>query len=221
MDGNGAMSPEGVEMQKFGLIVADPPWSFNDKLKYAKKDNVVRGADGKYPTLSPAAIAELPVGELAAENSLLALWVPSSQLLNGLHVMESWGFVYKQLWIWAKTHKHDRSKLAFGMGRLARNCHEPILVGVKGKYTKELADRSQRNVFLHPSMPHSSKPEDLQDSLEKMFPNRDGLELFARRKRPNWICLGNESPDTLGEDIRDSIANLMEDKTPIDDPLPW
>ena len=38
-------------MQKFGLIVADPPWSFNDKLTYAKKDNVVRGAAGKYPTL--------------------------------------------------------------------------------------------------------------------------------------------------------------------------
>ena len=74
----------GEKMQKFGLIVADPPWSFDDKLKYEKKDNVVRGAAGKYPTLNPRTIADLPVGELAAENSLLALWVPSSQLLNGV-----------------------------------------------------------------------------------------------------------------------------------------
>jgi N6-adenosine-specific RNA methylase IME4 len=217
----GQFTPKGEKMQKFGLIVADPPWSFDDKLTYAKKDNVVRGADAKYPTLSPTAIADLPIGDLAAENSLLALWVPSSQLLNGLHVMEAWGFQYKQLWIWAKTHKNDRSKLAFGMGRLARNCHEPCLVGVKGKYTKELANRSQRNIFLHPSMPHSSKPEELQNSLEKMFPDRDAIELFARRNRPGWTCVGNEAPATLGEDIRDSLSNLTTDHTPVADALPW
>jgi N6-adenosine-specific RNA methylase IME4 len=208
-------------MQKFGLIVADPPWSFDDKLTYAKKDNTIRGAAGKYPTLSPAAIAELPVAELAAENSLLALWVPSSQLLNGLHVMEAWGFQYKQLWIWAKTHKNDRSKLAFGMGRLGRNCHEPCLVGVKGKYTKELANRSQRNIFLHPGLPHSQKPEDLQNSLELMFPERNKLEIFARRHRPGWNCIGNEAPTTLEEDIRDSISNLLNDQKPVSDLLPW
>jgi len=207
-------------MQKFGLIVADPPWSFDDKLIYAKKDGTVRGAEGKYPVLNVATIAELPVGELAAENSLLALWVPSSQLINGLRVMEAWGFEYKQLWIWAKTHKNDRSKLAFGMGRLARNCHEPCLVGVKGKYTKELANRSQRNVFLSPGLPHSQKPEDLQNSLELMFPERNKLEIFARRHRPGWNCVGNEAPTTQGEDIRDSLNCLIDD-TPVHDALPW
>lgn len=206
-------------MQKFGIIVADPPWSFDDKLKYEKKDNTVRGAAGKYPTLDPAAIADLPVGELAAENSILALWVPSSQLLNGIHVMQSWGFEYKQLWIWAKTHKHDRSKLAFGMGRLARNCHEPCLVGVRGKYTKELANRSQRNVFLHPGLPHSKKPEDLQNSLELMFPERNKIEIFARRHRLGWTCIGNEAPNTLGEDVRDSLGNLTSPDTNVSDTL--
>ncbi|MBG17431.1 MAG: hypothetical protein CMB77_03680 [Euryarchaeota archaeon] len=208
-------------MKKFGLIVADPPWSFNDKLKYEKQDATVRGADMMYPTLSIPAIADLPVGELAAENSLLALWVPSSHLTNGLKVMEAWGFTYKQLWIWAKTQKHDRSKLAFGMGRLARNCHEPCLIGIKGKYTKELANRSQRNVFLHPSLPHSSKPEDLQNSLDTMFPERAGLEIFARRARLGWTCIGNESPQTMGEDVRDSLKTLLEGKPIEDDPLPW
>ena len=208
-------------MKKFGLIVADPPWSFNDKLKYEKQDTTVRGADMMYPTLSIPAIADLPVGELAAEDSLLALWVPSSHLINGLKVMEAWGFTYKQLWVWAKTQKSDRSKLAFGMGRLARNCHEPCLIGVRGKYTKELANRSQRNVFLHPSLPHSSKPEDLQNSLDIMFPERNGLEIFARRPRPGWTCIGNEAPNTVGEDIRDSLQTLINNEAPEDDPLPW
>ena len=208
-------------MKKFGLIVADPPWSFNDKLKYEKRDSTIRGADMMYPTLSIPAIAGLPIGELAAENALLALWVPSSHLTNGLKVMEAWGFTYKQLWIWTKTQKSDRSKLAFGMGRLARNCHEPCLVGVRGKYTKELANRSQRNVFLHPTLAHSSKPEDLQNSLEIMFPERDGLEIFARRPRAGWTCIGNEAPETMGEDIRDSLQDLINDKTIESDPLPW
>lgn len=197
-------------MKKYGVILADPPWSYNDKLKYEKMDGVVRGADMKYPTLNMGQIAELPIGDLAAENCLLALWVPSSHLRYGLHVMEAWGFDYRQLWTWVKTHKNDRSRLSFGMGRLARNCHEPCLIGIKGKYAKELANHSQRNVFLHPGLPHSKKPESIQDSLELMFPERNRIELFARRTRPGWDCIGNEARATMGEDIRDSLARIIE-----------
>ena len=62
---------------------------------------------------------------------------------------------------------------------------------------------------MHPGLPHSQKPEDLQDSLELMFPERNKLEIFARRHRPGWNCIGNEAPMTLGEDIRDSIDELL------------
>lgn len=196
------------EESKFGVIVADPPWSFNDKLKYPK-DSVRRSSDDIYPTLNLNSIKALPVNELAQDNAILALWVPSAMLHAGMDVMESWGFNYKQLWIWGKTSKKDPTRLAFGMGRLARNCHEPCLVGVKGKYTKFLQNHSQRNLFMHHSLPHSKKPESIQDSLEKMFPQWRKLELFARRHRQGWDCLGNESPMTYGEDIRKSIDNLV------------
>jgi N6-adenosine-specific RNA methylase IME4 len=43
-----------------------------------------------------------------------------------------------------------------------------------------------------------------------MFPQWRKLELFARRHRPGWTCLGNESPMTNGEDIRESIGNLLD-----------
>ena len=104
------------------------------------------------------------------------------------------------------------------MGRLARNCHEPCLVGVKGKYTKFLQNHSQRNLFMHHSLPHSKKPESVQDSLDKMFPQWNKLELFARRERPGWTCIGNESPLTMGQDIRESIFDLVDklDGTPQD-----
>ena len=66
-----------MNSQKFGIVVADPPWSFNDKLKYPR-DGVKRGADDIYPTLNMSAIKSLPVNELTQDNALLALWVPSA-----------------------------------------------------------------------------------------------------------------------------------------------
>ena len=195
--------------KKYGVIIADPPWRFSDNLKYEKRDSTVRGVNLMYSTLNLTEIKRLPVGELAAENALCALWVPSAFLKAGLDVLEAWGFEYKQLWIWGKTSKKNPLNLAFGMGRLARNCHEPCLIGIKGKYTTFLKDHSQRNVFMHPSLKHSQKPESIQTSLDKMFPEWDKLELFARRDRSGWTCIGNEAPGTPDEDIRDSIGNLL------------
>lgn len=35
------------------------------------------------------------------------------------------------------------------------------------------------------------------------------IEIFARRQRKGWVCIGNESPMTLGEDISTSIDKLL------------
>ena len=196
--------------KKYGVIVADPPWKFSDKLTFKNQGEVRRGADYKYPTLNLHEIKHLHVADLAADNSICALWVPAAFLKVGIDVLEAWGFEYKQLWTWVKTSKRDATKLSFGMGRLARNCHEPILVGTKGKYTKHLQNHSQRNVFLAPQASHSQKPETIQDALDLMFPNWNKLELFARRERQGWTCIGNESPYSMGYDIRDSIKALKK-----------
>jgi N6-adenosine-specific RNA methylase IME4 len=96
--------------------------------------------------------------------------------------------------------------LAFGMGRLFRQTHEICLIGTNsnGIY-KQLENKSQRSVCFAENLKHSAKPEDLQNSLEIMFPKAHKLELFARRARPDWTCLGNEID---GDDIRDAIIKL-------------
>lgn len=96
-------------------------------------------------------------------------------------------------------------ELAFGMGRLFRQSHEICLVGTFGKPYSRLANKSQRSVCLAENLRHSSKPDDLQESLEAMFPKARKLELFARRIRPGWTCLGNEID---GKDIYDALADL-------------
>lgn len=101
--------------------------------------------------------------------------------------------------------------LAFGMGRLARAAKESCLIGVRGSPYKHLMNRSQRDVFFGHADKHSEKPEEVQDILDRMFPAGKGLELFARRQRVGWTCIGNEAPTTMGEDIRDSVKRLLGD----------
>jgi N6-adenosine-specific RNA methylase IME4 len=103
--------------------------------------------------------------------------------------------------------------LAFGMGRLFRQTHEVALVGVRGRIYPHLENKSQRSVHFHPTTKHSTKPETLQEMLEKMFPNGERLEMFARRSRSGWTCVGLECPSTMGEDIRDSIDKLKKLKS--------
>ncbi len=87
-------------MSKFKVIVADPPWSFSDKLEMS---SVPRGAAANYPLLDLEEIKRLRVREIADPNGcVLALWVPSSLLQEGLDVMESWGFEQRQTYTWAK-----------------------------------------------------------------------------------------------------------------------
>lgn len=102
--------------------------------------------------------------------------------------------------------------LAFGMGRLFRQTHEICLIGTRGSPYKYLKNKSMRSVHFHPVLEHSAKPDDLQFMLEKMFPRVKKLEMFARRDRKGWTCVGLECPSTEGEDIRDSIKRLKGGK---------
>ena len=107
----------------------------------------------------------------------------------------------------------DNSKLnkstSFGLGRLFRQSHEICLIGINntGIY-KKLTNKSQRSVCFAENIRHSQKPEALQDSLDLMFSgeNIKKLELYARRNRLGWQCLGNEID---GCNIKSSIEKLI------------
>lgn len=197
---------------KFQVIVADPAWSFDDRLQ-KMKSKTRRSAASQYSTMTVDEICSIPVPQVAdPAGCVLALWVPSTLLVDGLRVMNAWGFTLKQTIIWVKTKKKPlvgadpNDVLAFGMGRLFRQCHELALVGTSGKSVYPLLeDHSQRSVILAPNMGHSKKPEELQDRFDTMFPEAERLEMFARRARPSWICAGNEID---GKDIRDAVHEL-------------
>ena len=93
---------------KFDVIVADPPWVFNDKLKMSA---VKRGAEAHYPLLNIESIKTLEVNNITSDPAVLALWVPSSHIHNGLSTLKNWGFVPKQTWIWVKTKNNPLNNL--------------------------------------------------------------------------------------------------------------
>jgi N6-adenosine-specific RNA methylase IME4 len=201
---------------KFQVIIADPPWSFDDKLAKMKAPTK-RGAAANYGVMTMKDIIDLDVASLAdPAGCVLGLWVPGSFMESGIEVYKSWGFKLKQNFIWVKTKKkipddmeYIDQCLAFGMGRLFRQTHETALICASGKSVyKSLEDHSQRSVCFYPNLGHSRKPQHLHSSFDVMFPEANKLELFARRDLPGWTCVGNECPSTPGEDVRDSIKRL-------------
>jgi len=187
---------------RFRVIVADPPWSFSDKLQMS---STPRSADDNYRTLSLDDICALPVRDVAdAESCMLVMWVPSTMLEDGLRVMRCWGFDFKGTYVWVKMRK-DMQRPAIGMGHTFRQSHEIAITGVIGKVSSAVMDHGQRSVCLAVNEGHSRKPEGLQDSLDLMFPGSPKLEMFARRDRPDWVCTGDELDAC---DIRDALVAL-------------
>lgn len=203
---------------KFQVIVADPPWAFDDSLR-AMKSKTKRAAAAQYSTMSFDQIYGMKVEELAEpEGCILALWTPSAMLEHGLETIKRWGFVYKQQFIWVKIRRNalevttDMNKMTrVGLGRLFRQCHEVALIATRNKVPGKsvyanLQDRSQRSVSFDLNRGHSIKPPTLQDRLDTMFPNTRRLEMFARRNRPGWSSIGD---GVTGLDINKSIEDLL------------
>ncbi|MFL6090464.1 MAG: MT-A70 family methyltransferase [Aeromicrobium sp.] len=162
--------------QRFALVYADPPWSPGQTSK--------RGASEKYDLMSTEDICRMPVGDLAADNSVCLLWVVSNGLQDGLDVLKAWGFRYVTIAVWDKYY--------MGLGNHFRGSHEILLLGVKGSVKPKF--RGQKSVFQEPRLHHSSKPQEVIQKIVRMY---DGpyLELFSRQRpncRERWAVWGNQ-----------------------------
>lgn len=178
---------------RFGTILADPPWQFQNRTgKMAPEHKRL----SRYGTMSLQEITELPVHLCAAERSHLYLWVPNAMLEDGLRVMRAWGFTYKSNIVWHKVRK-DGGSDGRGVGFYFRNVTELILFGVRGKAVRTLAPgRTQVNLLATRKREHSRKPDELYRLIENCSWG-PYLELFARTRRDNWTIWGNQAPEEV------------------------
>lgn len=164
--------------EDFDLIVADPPW----KDDFGRTCS--RATERHYATMTLDEICEFEIP--AASDSLLFLWATAPMLPKALRVMTRWGFEYRTNLVW------DKGKA--GTGKWVRGRHEHVLLGRRGYFPapNPYATKLPESVILAPRRAHSQKPEALQDMIERVYPNRRYLELFARRERTGWTCLGDQ-----------------------------
>lgn len=165
--------------QKFKVILADPPWSYQNSAKGS--------ASGQYSTMSTLDICKLPISEVAEDNSVLFLWATFPLLPDALEVMKSWGFQYKTGLSWIKKTRNNKNQ--FGTGFILRSCSELLLIGFKGK--PKVQNKKTRNIIEAVATGHSIKPDCQYQMIEKLFEG-PYLELFARRPWKNWVGIGNQ-----------------------------
>ena len=191
--------------QKFKTILADPPWQFQNRTgKVAPEHKRLN----RYPTMKLEEIKALPVAEVADENSHLYLWVPNALLIEGLSVMEAWGFQYKTNIVWEKI-RNDGGPDGRGVGFYFRNVTELLLFGVRGSHMRTLAPgRSQVNLIRSKKREHSRKPDEMIELIEKCSPG-PYLEFFARGQREGWTLWGNQA-NILYEPDWPTYRNIAE-----------
>ena len=178
-----------VGPRRFGTILADPPWQFENRTgKIAPEHKRL----SRYETMTTDQITALPVGEIVGPMAHLYLWCPNALLPRGLKVMESWGFNYKSNLVWHKVRK-DGGSDGRGVGFYFRNVTELILFGVRGKNARTLAPaRRQVNLLATRKREHSRKPDEQYEIIEECSLG-PYLELFARGTRNKWATWGNQA----------------------------
>lgn len=182
------------------VIVADSPWPYPPRRNPAKFG---RGAAGRYGLMSAEELTGLgPLVKSIIEqerDAALFLWTVWPRLPLALQVIDAWGFRYStDAFVWVKTTK--RGGYYRRCGNYTASNSEPVLLGVRGRMRPAVKLIPQ--IIAAPPGKHSVKPEEMQDRIDFMYPKAKKIELFARRVRPGWICLGNE---ITGRDIRDDL----------------
>ena len=171
--------------KKYGVIYADPPWSFKT---YSEKGKD-RSPEKHYPVLSIADIIRLPVDRIAKDNAVLLMWVIDPLLDQAFKVIDAWGFKYKTVgFTWAKSNK-TKPGFFTGLGYWTRGNPEMCLLATKGK-PKRLS-KSVPQLVIDQRREHSKKPDIMYKHIENLLEG-PYIELFARQKVSGWDAWGNE-----------------------------
>lgn len=177
--------------KKYGIIYADPPWRYR---VFAKK-GAGRTAESHYPTIAIEEMRALPVGELAAKDCALFLWVTFPLLREAFSLLEAWGFTYKTIaFVWVKLNKKTPS-LFWGMGCWTRANAELCILATKGSPRRQSAKVHQ--VIVSPVEAHSKKPDITRDKIIELLGDLPRVELFARQAAEGWDVWGNEVESTV------------------------
>ena len=168
----------------YPVIYADPPWRFG---VWSEVTGHNKSAENHYPTMETGEICQLfaDIGSPCTDDAVLFLWATNPMLLDGLRVLEAWGFTYVHHWIWDKE--------VAGTGYWGRDRHELLLVGKRGDFPAPLMGTQPETVHRERKGKHSAKPAWFAEQIERLYRDLPKLELFCRSPRPGWDAWGYEA----------------------------
>lgn len=142
-----------------------------------------------------AEIKALPVGQLAAMDCALFLWVTFPCLYEAFEVLDAWGFAYKTVaFVWVKQNRQSDG-LFWGMGYWTRANAELCILATKGRPRRKSAGVHQ--VILSHVEQHSKKPDEARERIVALMGDLPRIELFARQETPGWDVWGNEVESSI------------------------
>lgn len=166
-----------TSLDTFPVLYVDPPW------RYDHSATAAREIENHYPTMSHDEL--LAMEPPASDDAVIFMWVTNPKLSEGLEVLRAWGFEYRTNMVWVKDK--------IGMGYYARSRHELLLIGRRGNMSPPDDDRRPDSVVTATRGKHSTKPAEVYDLIEAMYPHLPRVELFARSNRDGWAAWGNQA----------------------------
>ena len=135
-------------------------------------------------------IKALPIGELAAKDCVLFMWITFPCMQEAFQVLEAWGFEYKTTaFVWIKQNRVSDS-LFWGMGYWTRANAELCMLATVGRPKRRSA--SVHQVILSSIEEHSKKSDVVRERIVELLGDLPCVELFARKKTEGWDAWGNE-----------------------------
>ena len=177
---------------KYELIYADPPW----KQSKGGKKNVRPHSSGEpldYNTLTFDEIKEhlKQASSLVSDkyngSSILFLWTIDKYLFESQKLAEELGYKLHARMIWNKV-------TGIPSAFTVRYGHEYLLYMYKGKFIPIAKEQRGKihTVFTEQVKEHSRKPDIAYEIIEKLYPDLNKLEMYARRTKSGWDSWGDE-----------------------------
>lgn len=165
------------------ILYADPPWDYQGRRQFNETGAATSAASAHYACVPTEHLAQLPVAQVAARNSLLFLWATGPHMSQAVTLGEAWGFAYATVaFVWHKQ--------ATNPGHYTLSECEFVLVFRRGRIPAPRGTRRARQWLSQMRGPHSAKPAEVRCRIDEMFPHSTKLELFARQTAPGWTTWG-------------------------------
>lgn len=194
---------------KYSLLYVDPPWAYGNTISNG-------AAADHYSTIKLIDIKRLPVWELAAENSVLAMWYTGTHNQEAIELAEAWGFTVRTMkgFTWVKLNQNAELRINKALaegevtdfydflellnaetrmngGNHTRANTEDLLIATRCAGL-ERKHAGIKQVVYSPLGAHSEKPWEVRHRLDLLYGDVPRIELFSRSAAPGWDAWGNE-----------------------------